>query len=391
MPLNIEKYTKRINIWPMIKHYILNHSNIYNINFTEDEFILKFIKQEAKKNLPPKEYDTFRKGIDNLYTQKSFTLKRENIYRLCFALNLPSDKAAQDLCINYLHENELSPRSLDEFIIICALRLHLSWEAVLNLRDKYNQLLHDNPIAPIQLVEGTTRSLYQNVVSASIHNEENLNNWLSKKENLAFFARTRNTHYFALFNDMDWNSFASMDFSTSIPSVDTTIKLYQLAAERTPISIQTYFLKLFGLHSIDDENIDPTTFLTDKEISLLSKKFPNVFMTYDTFCDLVQRKRSTDISSGTYLLRVLEEMDPTEPDDSGYIDFTNKNIFIDSCNSYLTHAGLPTLNMYDPFDALVLDVYSETLEENPSASSIDIKAIFFAKLRKCLKEIAVYH
>lgn len=403
MPLHIENYLTEINIWPMIVKYMKDSSDTYGLMSpsapcsVKEEQILKTLRKCARKNLlPASEYDSFRHAVTHLYNGRGSTLSRENVYRLCFSLELPDDKAANKLCTEYLNQAELSPRSLDEFIIICALRIHLDWNDTCRLRRQCKERLQKYPIAPLQLVENQTVSFYQTVVTAQIDTKAALEAWLSEDSNLAFFSRTRNRQYFALFSDMDWESFNTYRMTGDPLDVNRTIRLYQMAellasqtAEKATITMKEYFDILFGLHSVDDsDDMDPESFLNEREIAALSKRYPSVFLTYETFCDLVQRRRPVDISAGTYTIRMLEEMNPDAEIDAEYVDFTDRNTFLKACDSYLMNAGYPRLVANNIFNKLLLDIYDETLEENPDSASIEIKAIFFEKLRWYLKQIA---
>lgn len=403
MSVNITNYLTAINIWPMIVKYMRDHSTAYTLVpptkqcADEDQRILKTIKKLARKNLlPAAEYDTFRHAITDLYNRKSATLSRENVYRLCFVLDLPDDTAASALCTEYLNQNELSARSLDEFLIICALRIHLGWEETCTLRSQCKKRLQDYPLAPLQLIEDQTRDFYHTVITAQIDSKAALVRWLSDDSNLAFFARTRNKQYFALFSDMDWESFNTHRPTGDPLDMNTTIKLYQMAesiasttAEKATITMHDYYHMLFGLHSVDDpDDMNAELFLNRQEIEALAKRYPSAFLSYETFCDLVQRRRPVDVSAGTYTLRMLEEMSPSPDLDVEYVDFTDRSAFLDACDNYLQNAGYPKLLANNIFNKLLLDIYDETLTENPVLSSEETKAAFFEKLRKYLKDIA---
>ena len=73
-------------------------------------------------------------------------IKREEMNLEPF-VSADSDTAAQDLLMNYLHQSELSARSLDEFIIIAALKLRLSWEETSGIRSDYSAQIMSQPVS----------------------------------------------------------------------------------------------------------------------------------------------------------------------------------------------------------------------------------------------------
>lgn len=380
--LNIQDYCLAHNIWNGIFKYVQDqqkqYDNILTASFTEDE-LLKMLKKNARKVLPAKEYDTFRKAVTALKNGKSFSLKKENLYRLCYALELKSDTQAQNLFLNYLHLNELSARSLEEFIIIAALKLQLTWEEMCQIREKFQFQIQSQPTSPQTVEEGKTAEVYQQVINEQLHSKEDLLSFLEHPENISFFAKTRNTQYLGLFDDLE----LEMIYNASN---DLIIKLITDYGNSEKETIQEYYFSLFGLQS--DKSNDS---LSENEISLLGDKFEDIFMSYDNFCALVQRKRPVDISSGIFMLNLLKKLltDDADADHDFYVNFMDPEEFIEICNDILIYFGLPTLNPEcDSFDHLLLDVYHETLNENPTASNSDFQQLYIANLRNYLRKIA---
>lgn len=136
---------------------------------------------------------------------------------------------------------------------------------------------------------------------------------------------------------------------------------------------------MFKMHSLDGDIGD--NFLTQEEINQLITIFPDVFMNYGLFADLVSRRRSLDVPSGTYLLHLLLTIDTQDT------DLTTPKGFIDEyLNHYLNNAGFPSLNTSKGFDKLVIDTYFETLEESLSTdTNDDIREKLLFKLREYLK------
>lgn len=380
--LNILDYCTPGTLWPGISSYVAEHreSHPYALpeSFLPDD-LLDMLKQNAKAVLPANEYDTFRKAITALKKGTAASLKKENLYRLCFALRLDSDTQAQDLFLNYLHQNELSARSLDEFILIAALKIGLSWAETSEIRKRFHKQISAQPLSPATLREGDTAEVYYTAIQEQLHTRDDLIHFLDDPENLAFFAKTRNTQYLALFDDVELETIYQAGQEQLIRMVTD----YGSSEKET---IQEYYHSLFGLQ--DDSSADA---LTDEEISLLAGKFSQVFMTYDNFCLLVQRKRTTDISSGTFVLNLLKKLltEDTEYENDFYINFLDADDFQAICNDILIYFGFPTLNpACDSFDRLLLDVYQETLDTNPSVSNSRFQKLYMQNLRDYLRQIA---
>lgn len=370
------------SIWPGIFSYAASHTGKYHTALTPpftDDDLLKMLRKNAQKAFPQKEYDTFRKAITALRKGTAHSLKRENLYRLCYALELDSDAQAQDLFQNYLHQNELSLRSLDEFILTAALKLQLSWEDTSSLRNTYSAQTAAQPMAPTSMEEGHTAEVYYTVIQEKLHSRQDLACFLNHPENLSFFARTRNTQYLALFDDVKLDIL----YNSSQEQIINLLPFYGASQKET---IQNYYLSLFGLAGDDSGDS-----LSMEEITLLSRKFEHVFMTYDNFCLLVQRKRPADISSGTFMLSLLKKLltDESDADHDFYVDFLNPEEFTGICNDILVYFGFPILNpACDNFDCLLMDVYTETLNEHPDAGNTLFQELYLQNLRKYLRLIA---
>ena len=380
--LNILDYCTSGTIWSGIISYVQNHmkkyQHILTDSFTDDD-LLNMLKRNAKSVLPTNEYDTFRKAITALKKGTTGSLKKENLYRLCYVLALGSDTQAQDLFLNYLHQNELSARSLEEFILITCLKLQLSWEETSKIRKTYQMQISSQPVSPSTLNENDTVKIYYNVIHKRIHTREDLIRFLDDPENLSFFAKTRNTQYLALFDDVELELLYNAD-------QEQLIKLVTDYGSSEKETILEYYHSLFGLQ--DDNSKDC---LSDQEIALLCNRFEHVFMTYDNFCLLVQRKRPVDISSGMFMLNLLKKLLTEEIDSENdfYVNFLDPDEFIGVCNDILIYFGFPVLNpVCDNFDRLLLDVYKETLDENFFVSNSQFQRLYMQNLRNYMKQIA---
>ncbi len=380
--LNILDYCTSGTIWPGLVSYVQNHMEKYQtfltVSFNDDD-LLNMIKKNAKSILPANEYDAFRKAVTALKKGSAGSLKKENLYRLCYVLTLESDTQAQDLFLNYLHQNELSARSLEEFILIACLKLGLSWEEMSAIRKTYQIQITSQSLSPATLTEGATAEMYNTVINKQLHTKDDLISFLNHSENLSFFAKTRNTQYLALFDDIE----LEVIYNARQEQIIKLITNYGNSEKET---ILEYYDSLFGLQ--DDNSKDC---LSDQEIAALCDKFEHVFMTYDNFCLLVQRKRSIDISSGTFMLSLLKKLltEETDSEHDFYVNFLDFDEFTGICNDILIYFGFPTLNpSCDNFDRLLLDIYKETLHENPSVSNSRFQILYMQNLRNYMKQIA---
>lgn len=380
--INIEKYTRKISMWESLKRYLIDNRDFYMLDSSiSDEELLLFIRRLARSSIKNnKDFDSFRHALANLQAGKTICLNRINQLRLCFALKCSSVDEANNLFLNYLHVNELSARSLDEFLIICGLKCGLSFSEISSMQDKYKEQIDNQPLAPFdQLTPDQTKDFISDIVVNGIHSKEDIINYLSKDANLAFFSKTRNLHYMSLFDDITINiDNGTVSFIDDFIAVRNEITL---RAKSNRLTILEYYNNLFHLHSLDGDCSN--NYLDDSDVAVLLNIFDEAFMTYDNFCDLVQRKRPIDISAGTYLLHILITIDAVE------IDITDSDKFKTVCNEFLNNAGFPSLNVENnTLDAFIMDVHNETSIANPGLSSSDFKKIYLANLRHYLKLIA---
>ena len=374
--LNLSDYTTPHSTWNGIYTYVKDHPALYrdvlSDTFTEEE-LLKALKKQAQSLFLPKEYDAFRKSITALQKGKAVSLKRENIFRLFFALHLSTDTEAQDLLLNYLHQSELSARSLDEFIIIAALKLQLSWNETRMVREKYAAAIAAQPFSPAEIAEGQTAEVYYSVICDKLHSLDDLMNYLDAPENLDFFAKTCNTQYLALFHDVELQTLYT-------GTTEQRIRLFTDYGDPEPETMRSYYASLYPI--------------SEEQIFSLSCLFPNVFMSYDSFCQFVQRKRPVNISSGLFLLSLLAKLrtDDEEAMEDFYVDFLDRDEFTDMLNDILTYFGFPVLQPdLDPFERLVLHTYNECLDMHSDITNSEFQDEFLDMLWNHLEELAAQY
>ena len=377
---DIARYTTPVSAWNGLYLYVQDHPLIYRglmpESFSEDE-LLKVIKKQARDVLSTGEYDSFRKAITTLRKGSAVSVRKENLFRLFFVLHLQSDIEAQDLLMNYLHESELSARSLDEFIIIAALKLQLSWQETGMIRDKYALLIAEQPIAPGEITEGQTAEVYYSVINEKLHTADDLFEYLDHPENTAFFAKTCNTRYLALFDDVQLEVLYN-------GSNEEFIRMYTNYGSLEQETIQDYYYSLFGMSGQEPG-------LSEKEIMALAGLFENVFMSYDNFCLLVQRKRPVNVSSGTFLLGLLKKLltESENSSDDFYVDFLDPDEFSEVIDDIMTYFGFPALNPdINSFDRLVMDTYEDCLSSYADLSNEQFQQAFLDRLRDNLRQLA---
>lgn len=210
MQFNPTNYIHPNNYWSCIKNYILK-KNFSQANQIDDSSILDFILDNAKTNLG-KSYESFRKFISNYHKNAFHSFSRDNLFCLIFVFNIYDINEAQYFCRNIVHQNELSARSLQEFIILCGLKLHLSYSETMDICDIYSNTIEAMPNSPNQIQYKKTYNLLNDIIINNINSVDDLHAYLSKEENISIFARTRNTTYLMLFDEIGWELWDSVDW-----------------------------------------------------------------------------------------------------------------------------------------------------------------------------------
>lgn len=365
---DVNNYTSKFNYWNAIRSYVEANASKYQLEPpVSDDALLDFLKGMSS-NLGRgecSEREDFNKYIKNLCENNCSCSKRHSILRLCFALGIGSINGANTFLMNYMCEKELSPRNLKEFILLGALKCKLCWKDAMVLFKEYSNKI-DQSISPSDYAPGKTLAVYKDYIE-NIHTVDDLKYLLETDQLRGFFTLTRNTHYLALFDDIDWT--ISCDIPGLIEQLkDEVIDYYSIAA---------YYKNMFGLHSIDGDIGE--NFLSKEQIDKLIPLFPDVFVSEKLFTSIVKRQRELEVPSGTYLLHLLltinahktiNEFDSISQEeyDANYrnagVDLTVREKFLDD---YLDHslisAGFPGLNPVKGFDRLVIDAYDNTIKE----------------------------
>lgn len=352
-----EKYAK----------YNVNFTNIA-IDSTDIQPFKDFINQIKGNLVIASEIENFYKSINNFESR----ISRINVIRLCFALELNFQEASNFL-MSYMHESELSARSLIEFLAICALNSpEMTWKDVFELSAEFVTIL-DMPASPNNPGAGMTQEVVTQVIP-TLTSVEAIRDYLDPlkyPEHVDFFAKTRNTQYLALFDDV------RIDFDHN------RAELAEQKHKSNPLSVKGYYTRLFGIQSLDGDITD--NYLTKNDIPKLIKLYPDAFMTGQVFGELVNRTRNEPIASGTFLLHLLVTMESSDHDKRHGIDFTKADKVIDYINSTMLEAGYPFLSEKNPFDKLVIDIINFTCTKE--LSSENSRRIILETLRHILKTL----
>ena len=376
--LNPADYLFSFNQINQIIRYVNDHREKYanyNVNFTNiavgstDMQPFKDFINQIKGNLViASEIENFYKSIKNFESP----ISRINVIRLCFALELNFQEASNFL-MSYMHESELSARSLIEFLAICALNSSdMTWKDVYELTAEFVSIL-DMPASPNNPGTGMTQEVVTQVIP-TLTSVEAIRDYLDPlkyPEHVDFFARTRNTQYLALFDDV------RIDFDHN------RAELAEQKHKSNPLSVKGYYTRLFGIQSLDGDITD--NYLTKDDIKKLIRIYPDVFMTDQVFSELVNRTRNEPIASGMFLLHLLVTMESSDHDKRHGIDFTKTEKVIDYINSTMLETGYPFLSEKNLFDKLVIDVINSTC--NKEVSSENSRRIILETLRHILKKL----
>ncbi len=387
--LNIEKYRSAGSIWPGILRYVretqFGSAGASEESVSEKE-LSKWINKEAQKILIEqdadgqpytKDFDTFRKAMSNLKNGKTLAIKKDNLFRLLFVLHISSDTEAQHLLSDYLHINELSARILEDFLVLSALHLQLSWsETKKFLYEKYADLVKEQNPVPDNADEGYTAIVYSGVIDR-LHSVQDLTNYLDTPLERAAFARSSNTRYLALFYEVT---------PEAVPDRVTGKTLFRLSdPEGNNITVTQYREEFFRLGGNCPEDA-----LTIDEINALSEIFEDIFLDAAEFDALVHRHRTTDVSPGTFIISFLNRLDAEDEDFEFYVNFFEPDDFRDALDDWLLYYGFPLMNPdCSSFERLLLDIHSELLLQVNAADLQDTddfsNADFFEEYLRALR------
>lgn len=350
------------------------------------------------------------RGLEELAREESLILGRDNLLRLILALGINelhngnSSTAIQEanhFLLNYMHDVELSARNLQECIFIWGLHKNLSTRDIVTMIHRYREEIKKQPLHPSaeDLYEGGTSEVLN--LLGQVQTRQQFDAFI--EEHKYFFTKLGNTHYCSLFNDVTIFPYTRRDGvkmyilleyeEASSPKSDLIQAFLEERSQSDIVQRQNYYMRLFGLYSIDEEEFD--NHLDRKTIGKLTKVLPDVFMTMDRFTNLIRRKTGADVPYGVHILHMLIDLLPqsyvpvdavkTDPDTGKKTVIDPLDAFANTCNAYLNNVGFASLNRMVPIDRLILDVYSLTIRER---NGEEYKDLFLHNFRKALQEIA---
>ncbi|MDE6026291.1 MAG: hypothetical protein K2G45_12675 [Lachnospiraceae bacterium] len=216
MVLDINNYLSNYSSWNSLRNYIIETLNL-NLELnsdqeTIDKIVIKSIREKSKDILlDESEVSTFDKKIRDYKNnnQKSLSFERTNLYRLLFVLEIDDMNEIFSFCRNIIHQQELSARSLDDFIVLCCLKLHISYRDYLKLNKSYEDRIKKMRLADKTLVYHITNE-HKDYGIATINSIDALEKYVD--EHIDEFARTRNTTYLMLFSCVSWKAWEEQEW-----------------------------------------------------------------------------------------------------------------------------------------------------------------------------------
>ena len=124
----LDKYRNGFDIWNALKEYVQINIKYYPLsdNF-DDDSLYNMLLTNCKTTFNDYDLDTFLSFLKEIKEHDCRNRSRTNFLRLCFALKLSTCQEANNFLQHYMHENELSARNLEEFLIICGYKFDANY------------------------------------------------------------------------------------------------------------------------------------------------------------------------------------------------------------------------------------------------------------------------
>ncbi len=473
-----------------ISEFVLDKARFYFRRGIDSisENTYKNITSESIKNRVDADINGLRKCIQPLINNSYATEKttvffdRKNAIRFMFALALNKDKIlgsdAIDAANNFLFsigESPLSPRDINEFIILSGLHLGLCYSDICAIQIHYSDLIIKMPVFSNDNVENRTGNLYSLIMSFT--KTEDMFKTLDNPDYQRLFCKVRNTPYFVTFCSELFDSFP--EYNETIPTKDkytlspweilhfdsffdlvkdgvqptTTEEVFiEIASKLFPEEdISSKFKKAYNAYSKSDNyksvfpGIQPllhsgnltnaavshaeeelerikyffyilykTTILEHmlintynlrsedssdnhifslNDLKILSQVFPTAFLSLKEYEKYIKHNYDSIPPAGLLLLQLfkkayttisLDSEDEIRSEYENYllvplleINFNNFNDTVQKMTSLMNTSGYSSINMNDNFQKLIIDVYKETINNNPDSSGTEIRDKFF--------------
>lgn len=371
----VENYVKKTNSWEDLRNYILQLAKNDAMSGNDpSDIALKWVRKRAKEQLSDskacealdRKLRDYRNASMNPETKGDNYFKNSTLYPLLYVLGVCDVMAVQDFCRNVLHQDELSARNLDDFLTLSCLQLRCTKEQYDSLLDKYSEEIKHMPLAPDTFKYGVTGEHLGEIKNFS--SVEQLTDYINM--HIHEFAKTRNTRYVMLFDEVDWEEWIDLDWkdffdqhpeyaipnyqemstgewkdyikTTRIsgisPSMERDIILYmgydkisidagyydtdegRVAAKEhrrklseeyqggyRTVKQRKSLLDCYHRFRVCDHNG-----LTDNQINALAEQedYNKAFLSFDAFDRMFHQRRKSDIPFGVYLLFMLQKYLP---------------------------------------------------------------------------------
>ena len=351
--LAITNYLRRTNSWEKLRDYILDIAKI-TVSAGEDpsDLAIAWFKNQAMSLITQKDlYDlidkkirNYRLGAHNPDKRGGFTFTDYTLYPLLFVLGIKDPMDIQRFCRNTLHQDELSARNLKDFITLCCLKLNCPVDVYASMISKYSEEIKNMESAPRKVLYGVTGDHFDSI--SSINNTNQLERYV--QDHLSEFAKTRNTRYLMLFDEVGWESWGQdqwKDFFNQYPDydpgywnmseADRADFILDVLENGVSPSMEHDLIKYWHHDEFDDsqrkdahnekakrkktleQNKTPEDCynrfhlcengLTDEQIGILSKAddYKDAFLSSDAYKKLFFQKATNDIPAGVYLISML--------------------------------------------------------------------------------------
>jgi hypothetical protein len=424
--MDITKIAGYAGPWDRLKCFLQNpdYSNIAAVSGLGQNFDWAAFREQLLGNATywAEGRDALRLALDRMHNNDT-PLNRRNQYLLCYALQLQRLKsedekqtdadarinAAMQLFTVGLGVHALSPRNLNEFILLCALASGLEYGdyagilKTVSLEDQPNlppfdsatqvaipplpsagpadipSYMMGNPAEDKSLT--TTDPAYAlktgtsgtsilgscvSIIAASKNPKESLVAFLEKNRSQLdeIFSKNRSTYY-------------------------TVICGCQDPAAASPREAQLRYWSLFGLAAYCLDQDFACSALDEATIGKLTKLFPDTFISSGVFENYYGGKRNAEIYAGIYFLSILYGIESAS--------LESEEDFRTYLNDQMITVSFPAPDFdHQPFDYLVLCAYRKFKEAYPDpdalledADSDDIVVDYFLNfLRESLVQVA---
>lgn len=229
----------------------LRNKGIENKTETElDKIALKYIQRCGCSILSPNEYkskayDSFDSKIRNYKNNKNGTngsFERSTLYPLLFILRIHNVAEILSFCRDILHQQELSAHCMEDFIVMCSLKLKISYLEYSELRECLQEYIDEELIISNKINSHMTGDNLDSL--NKIDTIDKLKLYITTNTNR--FAIERNTPYNMLFPCVNW----------VVWEKETWDIFFDIFPEERPTNYDEYTIDNLKNYINDEEGID---------------------------------------------------------------------------------------------------------------------------------------